>query len=172
MLLEFRFEAEATVGEYMNRAIPIETEVGESADSENGRSTQGNRREQAGTPRLIACLLLLPEDSEPIFKLFQKLAMRNPDLPAHRLTTDTEVPMQPGCDDPWLSHSDAAAYLGVSKSTLYHYSCHEEIERRKLGGRLEYRRSVLDKFKQAHTLPASCGSTSARIIASAHSSGK
>ncbi|MGH7743872.1 MAG: helix-turn-helix domain-containing protein [Candidatus Dormibacteria bacterium] len=80
--------------------------------------------------------------------------------------------MQPARDDSWLGHSGAAAYLGVSKSTLYHYSCHEEIERRKLGGRLEYRRSALDKFKEAHTFPASCRSTSARIIAPAHSSGK
>ena len=156
----------------MNRAIPIETEARESAESENGRSTQGKCREQANTPRLLACLLLSPEDSEPIFKLFQKLATRKPDLPAHGVTTETEVLMQPACDDSWLSHSEAAAYLGVSKSTLYHYSCYEEIERRKLGGRLEYRRSVLDKFKQAHTLPASCDSTSTRIIASAHSSGK
>lgn len=156
----------------MNRSIPIETEARESADSENSRSTQGNRREQTDSPRLVACLLLLPEDSEHIFKLFQKLATRNPDLPAHRAITDAEVPMQPGCDDSWLSHSEAAAYLGVSKSTLYHYSCYEEIERRKLGGRLEYRLSVLDEFKQAHTLPASCHSASARIIPSAHSSGK
>jgi hypothetical protein len=63
----------------------------------------------------------------------------------------------------------------VSKSTLYHYSSGEQIERRKLGGRLEYRRSALDHFKRAHTahtLPASCRAASARIIASAHSSGK
>jgi excisionase family DNA binding protein len=80
--------------------------------------------------------------------------------------------MQSACEDSWLDHSEAAAYLGVSKSTLYHYSSSEQIERRKLGGRLEYRRSALDKFKEAHTLPASCYSTSARIIASAHSSGK
>lgn len=171
-LFEFWFETEATVGEYMNRAIPIETEARESPDSENSRSTQGNRREQADTPRLVVCLLLLPDNSEHIFKLFQKLATINPDPPAHRATTDTEAPMQPACEDSWLSHSEAAAYLGVSKSTLYHYSCHEEIERRKLGGRLEYRRSALDEFKRAHTLPASCHPASARIIPSAHSSGK
>jgi excisionase family DNA binding protein len=150
----------------MNRSIPIETDARQSANSENSPS------EETDTPRLVACLLLLPENSEHIFKLFQKLATSNPDLPAHRATTDTEVPKQPRCDDPWLTHSEAAAYLGVSKSTLYHYSCHEEIERRKLGGRLEYRLSILDEFKRAHTLPASCHSASARIIPSAHSSGK
>jgi predicted DNA-binding transcriptional regulator AlpA len=74
--------------------------------------------------------------------------------------------------DTWLRHSEAASYLGVSKSTLYHYSSGEQIERRKFGGRLEYRRSALDHFKQAHTLPAGCRAASARIIASAHSSGK
>jgi predicted DNA-binding transcriptional regulator AlpA len=87
-------------------------------------------------------------------------------------TNERSVLNQSAREDSWLGHSEAAAYLGVSKSTLYHYSCHERIVRRKLGGRLEYRRSALDKFKEDHTLPANCRSSFARIIVSAHSSGK
>ena len=109
---------------------------------------------------------------EQILKLFQKLAVRDPDLSSSGITTDVEEPNVSADIDHWLGHSEAAAYLGVSTSTLYHYSCQEQIERRKLGGRLEYRRSALDEFKEAHTLPANRCSISARIIASAHSSGK
>jgi excisionase family DNA binding protein len=50
-------------------------------------------------------------------------------------------------EDPWLQQTEAATYLGVSKSTLYQYACKRKIEYRKLGGRLEYRRSTLDRFK-------------------------
>ena len=50
-------------------------------------------------------------------------------------------------EDPWLRQTEAANYLGISKSTLYQYACQHKIECRKLGGRLEYRRSTLDRFK-------------------------
>jgi len=50
-------------------------------------------------------------------------------------------------EDPWLRQTEAAEYLGISKSTLYQYACQHKIECRKLGGRLEYRRSTLDRFK-------------------------
>ena len=156
----------------MNRTIPFTTEGMESRGSEHGRSTQGDLRDNAAAPRLVACLLLVPEDAHAILSFLQKLAVsgrdRSPDIP----TFDGNASMQSAPEDSWLRHSEAAAYLGVSNSTLYHYSSGEQIERRKLGGRLEYRRSALDHFKQPHTLPASCRAASARIIASAHSSGK
>jgi excisionase family DNA binding protein len=50
-------------------------------------------------------------------------------------------------EDPWLRQTEAANYLGISKITLYQYACQRKIECRKLGGRLEYRRSTLDRFK-------------------------
>ena len=56
-------------------------------------------------------------------------------------------------EDPWLRQSEAASYLGISKSTLYHYACEHKIECRKLGGRLEYRRSTLDRFKDFQVRP-------------------
>lgn len=153
----------------MSRTIQFESEPRESI---NSSSVQRSKPEREKAPKFVACLLLLPEDAEPILKLFQKFALRDADLPSSGLTTDVEEPNVSADMDHWLGHSEAAAYLGVSTSTLYHYSCQEQIERRKLGGRLEYRRSALDHFKQAHTLPASGRAASARIIASAHSSGK
>jgi hypothetical protein len=156
----------------MNRTIPSTTEWKESSGSEHSRGTQGDLRSHADAPRLVACLLLVPEDAHAILSFLQNLAVSGRDQSLDRPTIDGNMSMQSAPEDSWLGHSEAAAYLGVSKSTLYHYSSGEQIERRKLGGRLEYRRSALDDFKQAHILPASCRAACARIIASAHSSGK
>ena len=130
------------------------------------------RSNNTDTTKLVLCLLLLPEDAQAILSFLQKLVVSGRDQSPDRPAIDGNTSMQSAPEDSWLGHSEAAAYLGVSKSTLYHYSSGEQIERRKLGGRLEYRRSALDHFKQAHTLPASGRAASARTIASAHSSGK
>ncbi len=123
-------------------------------------------------PVLVACVVFQTHEPElliqKIHEAITSIAAQRPASPViPEINSLRSVP-----EDPWLRHSEAAAYLGVSKSTLYHYSSGEQIERRKLGGRLEYRRSALDHFKQAHTLPASCRAASALIIASAYSSGK
>lgn len=127
---------------------------------------------QHADPVLVACVVFQTQAPEhllqKILEVITALAAQTPASPIIPEITS----LRSVSEDPWLRHSKAAAYLGVSKSTLYHYSSGEQIERRKLGGRLEYRRSALDHFKQAHTLPASCRAASARIIASAHSSGK
>jgi len=156
----------------MNHTIPFATPGNESSDYEHSQSTQDDLRRERDTPKLVACLLLLPENAQAILSFLQKLALSCDDQFPDRPAVDGKTSTQSAPEDSWLGHSEAAAYLGVSKSTLYHYSSGEQIERRKLGRRLEYRRSALDNFKQAHTLPASCRAASARIIASAHSSGK
>ena len=153
----------------MSRTIQFENEPRESI---NTSSAPRSHPDKEKAPKFVACLLLLPEEAEQIFKLLQKLAVRDSEPSPSGVTTDVEEAIVSADIDHWLGHSEAAAYLGVSTSTLYHYSCQEQIERRKLGGRLEYRRSTLDKFKEDHTQPASSRSSSARIIASAHSSGK
>ena len=63
----------------MNRTIPFTTEGKESADSEHGRSTQGDLRNYADAPRLVACLLLVPEDAHAILSFLQKLAVSGRD---------------------------------------------------------------------------------------------
>jgi helix-turn-helix protein len=156
----------------MNRANSFTTQGKESHDSENDRGTQDDLRNKADTPKLVACLLLVPEDAQAILGFLQKLAVGGRDLLPVRPAIDASASLHSAPEDCWLGHSEAAAFLGVSKSTLYHYSCHEQIERRKLAGRLEYRRSTLDKFKEAHTLPARRHSSAESIITSAHSSGK
>jgi Helix-turn-helix domain len=156
----------------MNRTIPFATDLKAFAGSEPTRSTEDNLHDTRDTPKLVACLLLLPEDSEALLSFLRGLSVNSRGFPSDKATNESSGLGQLACEDSWLGHAEAAAYIGVSKSTLYHYACHEQIERRKLGGRLEYRRSALDKFKEDHTQPASCRSHSTRIIASAHSSGK
>lgn len=144
----------------------------ETNESTRGEGAHGGRADAPRVPRLVACLLLLPKESEPILQALQKLMERDPESSSNGAITKPEGPGPSTSLDCWLGHLEAAAYLGVSTSTLYHYSCHGQIERRKLGRRLEYRRSVLDEFKQAHILPATHSALAARIIPSAHSSGK
>ena len=99
----------------------------------------------------------------PILSIMLGLAVNGRDFASLKTTNENSVLKEPPCEDSWLGHSEAAAYLGISKSTLYHYSCHDQIERRKLGGRLEYRSPALDKFKEDHTQPANCRSSSTHI---------
>jgi len=75
-------------------------------------------------------------------------------------------------EDPWLRQTEAANYLGISKSTLYQYACQRKIECRKLGGRLEYRRSTLDRFKDLQVRRAHQWFPRKSIIATALGSGK
>jgi hypothetical protein len=152
----------------MSRTIRLEKE----GTPGEVRSIQGERFDSAKSSRLVACVVLLPEDAEPIRALLQKLTLPDSEFFRNGVSANSQEPGQQPDMDSWLGHSEAAAYLGISTSTLYHYSCRAQIERRKLAGRLEYRRSALDEFKRVHTLPASCPSIRARIIPSAHSSGK
>jgi excisionase family DNA binding protein len=77
-----------------------------------------------------------------------------------------------GTDDLWLNHAEAADYLGISKSTLYQYACRRKIESRKLGGRLEYRRSTLEQFKDHQIRPAHRCFSQQSIISTTLNSGK
>lgn len=104
----------ATVGGFMNRTIPLTTDGKESAGSEHGRSTQGDLRDNAAAPRLIACLLLVPEDAHAILTFLQKLAVSGRDRSPDRATSEENTSGQSAPDDSWLGHSEAAAYLGVS----------------------------------------------------------
>jgi len=98
-------------------------------------------------PVLVACMVFQTQSPE---HLIQKIREAITALAAQRLASPivpeiNSLPSVP--EDTWLRHSEAANYLGISKSTLYQYACQHKIECRKLGGRLEYRRSTLDRFK-------------------------
>jgi excisionase family DNA binding protein len=75
-------------------------------------------------------------------------------------------------DDPWLGLRDAARHLGVSTSTLYKYASQGKIESRKLAGRLQFRRSLLDRFVAEQVRPARREARLRSIIPAALGSGK
>jgi len=98
-------------------------------------------------PVLVTCVVFQTQSPEHLVQKIREavtaLAAETPACPM--IPEITSLPSV--SEDPWLRHSEAAGYLGISKSTLYQYACQRKIECRKLGGRLEYRRSTLDRFK-------------------------
>ena len=123
-------------------------------------------------PRLVACILLLPEHAEVLSGLLRNLTT-NSNVPGdlEALKQPKGFP-RPEPADPWLPHVEAAKYLGISKSTLYHYAHQERIECRKISGRLEYRQSKLENLKQEQIRPARVRLHSSGIIPSTLNSGK
>ena len=138
---------------------------------EETASNESNASNQAAAT-LLACILLLPKDAEPVMAILHKL-MRTSESPIPVNSTILhKTSSKPPSDEEWFNHNEAAAYLGVAKSTLYRYSEQQRIECRKLGGHLEYRRTALDKFKDQHVRPARRTARGECIIPSALSSGK
>jgi excisionase family DNA binding protein len=133
--------------------------------------TRKNAPEQSENHVLLPCILLLSPNAVPILRLLQNAVAGPPP------SASPESPMQSirstqRHGDSWLAHSEAAEYLGVARSTLYHYVCEKRIESRKIGGRLEYRLSALDKFKDEQVRPARRSPHARSIIVAAHCSGK
>jgi hypothetical protein len=119
---------------------------------------------------LVAYVFLLANDAEATLQALRELAARGPaqgpiTFPVAEKSDNSAV-------DSWLPHGDAAEYLGISESTLYRYAEQEKIECRKLCGRLQYRLSSLEKFKDQHIRPARRPLRNRAIIPAAPSSGK
>lgn len=69
---------------------------------------------------------------------------------------------------PYLSHSEAAAYLGVAESTLYGWVSQGKIIPLKVGGLNRYRRVDLDRFLEECTQEAMHKKTSRRSSRKTH----
>jgi excisionase family DNA binding protein len=123
-------------------------------------------------PVIAACIVMKPSEAEYLLALFREaVASLANDAPIAECTLS--ILAQPrDSEDCWLLHSAAARYLGISNSTLYRYAEQEKIESRKLGNRLEYRRSVLDQFKDQSIRPARRSARAQGIIPLAPVSGK
>ena len=135
----------------------------------NGRDPTG--KGQAGDSTVVACVVFQTRDPEHLLELLRE-ALTGITDPAPETVGALPTTAPRSDSDPWLNHPEAAEYLGIATSTLYRYSCQQRIESRKLCGRLEYRRSVLDKFKDLHIRPATHWPSPGRIIPSALGSGK
>ena len=152
----------------------------------NPRDLVGDRREQAKEeltpiektgdtsqrPRLVACLLLVPSDAEPIVTMLEQLVASSQipiPFPSFSGSGGHSATLT---EDRWLEHSEASKCLGISKSTLYRYVSQQRIECRKVAGRLEYRQSSLEKLKKDQVRPARLSHDAGGIIPTAFSSGK
>ncbi len=136
------------------------------------RAKETTEKLQPDGPVVVACVVLQSRDAGHLLDLLREAVATLADHASAGPPILPTVPQQTEPEGPWLTHSAAAEYLGISKSTLYKYSCQQRIECRKLGGRLEYRRSRLDSFKEKQIRPARPSAASRSIITSAQSSGK
>lgn len=107
--------------------------------------------DQNASPVLVACFVLPSEQAESLIAMLQRIAASSPAASSSSTPPDTAIHE---FKSRWLTHSEAARYLGVAMSTLYHYAEQEKIECRKIGNRLEYRRASLDRFKESLIRPA------------------
>jgi hypothetical protein len=135
-----------------------------------GRETTEKR--QANNATVVACLVFHTKEPEQLVELLRDAlaGIAGPSLAAPAASPVSTA--YRSCEDPWLKHLDAAQYLGISISTLYRYACQHLIESRKLGGRLEYLQSTLDRFKDRQIRPARRYPEPRRIITEALGSGK
>jgi len=136
----------------------------------NGRDSA--RKGRADDPTVLACVVFQTRDPEQLVQMLRQALTGIADhFPAAPSAPPT-LPLQRDSDDPWFKHAAAAEYLEISKSTLYQYACQQKIECRKLGGRLEYRRSTLDQFKDRQIRPAHRWFSRRSIMPAALGSGK
>jgi len=116
--------------------------------------------------------LIVPSDAQPIVTLLEQLAANSQTPIPFSSLLDREPNSAARIEDCWLEHTEAAKYLGISKSTLYRYVCEQKVECRKIAGRLEYRQSILEKLMNEQTRPARLFHRSGGILPSALCSGK
>ena len=126
---------------------------------EDGR-TSGNSAmrsspatKQDSSPAVVACFVLPPKQAETLISVLQEFMSSAEGLAPANFSTLAIAPNEVSTAV-WLTHREAAKCLGISTTTLYRYAEQERIEFRKIGNRLEYRRSALDQFKEQHVRPA------------------
>src|SRR5882762_594826 len=133
--------------------LPMTRSVATSQNEHTGTKTPLTATpasEQVPPHVLVACFVLPSEQAESLIAMLQRIASNSSN------GSPLIVPQTPSTQEPnpaWLTHSEAARYLGVAISTLYRYAEQERIECRKLSNRLEYRRSSLDRFKENQIRP-------------------
>jgi hypothetical protein len=156
----------------MCKANPDDLGRHDRLDKKQEMALDGRTQETSERSKLLACLLIMPSDAEPIVALLAQLAASSQAPIAFPSLLDREPNGAAGTEDRWLEHADAAKCLGISKSTLYRYVCQQRIECRKIAGRLEYRQSALERLKKEQIRPARSTHHTGGILTSALSSGK
>jgi excisionase family DNA binding protein len=156
----------------MSNGDPLGSVRYERQQTKQQTASRGKTDELSQRPQLLACLLLVPSDAEPIVTMLEQLVASSQTPSPFLSFLEQEPHSVAGTEDRWLEHTEAAKCLGVSKSTLYRYVSQRRIESRKIAGRLEYRQSVLEKLKREQTRPARPLRHAGGIIPPALHSGK
>jgi excisionase family DNA binding protein len=105
------------------------------------------------SPAFVACFILPRKQAETLISVLQEYVSSAKGLSPANFSTLSIAPTEDSAAV-WLAHPEAAKCLGISTTTLYRYAEQKRIEFRKIGNRLEYRRSALDQFKEQHVRPA------------------
>jgi len=108
---------------------------------------------EESSPAFVACFVLPPKQAETLISVLQEFVSSAEGLVPANFSTLAMAPTEDSTAV-WLTHPEAAKCLGISTTTLYRYVEQEKIEFRKIGNRLEYRRSTLDQFKDQHVRSA------------------
>ena len=108
---------------------------------------------EESSPAFVACFVLAPKQAETLISVLQEFVSSAEGLVPANFSALGMAPPE-ASTAVWLTHPEAAKCLGISTTTLYRYVEQERIEFRKIGNRLEYRRSTLDQFKDQHVRPA------------------
>jgi helix-turn-helix protein len=159
-------------GGAMSKANPDDLGRHERLEKKQETALDGRTPETPERSKLLACLLIMPSDAEPIVALLEQLVASSQTPIAFPSLLEREPNGAARTGDHWLEHADAAICLGISKSTLYRYICQQRIECRKIAGRLEYRQSALERLKKEQIRPARLSHHAGGIIPAALSSGK
>ena len=105
------------------------------------------------SPAFVACFVLPHKQADALISVLQEFVSNAEGLVPANFSALAMAPPE-DLTTVWLTHPEAAKCLGISTTTLYRYAEQERIEFRKIGNRLEYRRSALDRFKEQHVRPA------------------
>jgi excisionase family DNA binding protein len=135
----------------MNQSIFVGPQENVSANAGSAKARLGDHAPQA----VFACFVLPPEQADKFLSLLREIT-QGPVIARPSNGSETAFAPMSQSNTVWLTHAEAAGYLGVAVSTLYRYAEQERIECRKIGNRLEYRRSSLDRFKEQQIRPARC----------------
>jgi excisionase family DNA binding protein len=136
--------------------LPTSRHISQIEDGRtNGDSSAGlsGATKEESSPAFVACFVLPSKQAETLISVLHEFVASGEGVAPANFSA---VAMAPSEDSTavWLTHPEAAKCLGISTTTLYRYAEQERIEFRKIGNRLEYRRSTLDQFKDQHVRPA------------------
>jgi len=131
----------------VSTTLPIPTNANHASDRDTGDVPS---RAEHQPPTLVACFVLPAEQAEQLISILRDMAVK----PIADSASPAALISKPQPNSVWMTHVEAAAYLGIAISTLYRYAEQEKIECRKIGNRLEYRRTSLDRFKDQQIRPA------------------